>query len=131
MRIRSVALSAIILTLFSATLSYLKFARCVDTGWISPAVYQLGCYTDITALYDARGFAADKWPYGSGSNSLEYPLLSGIGIWFIALVTKDGSAGLHQFFYLNILAISIIYLFLLYCRKLYRKEKSPEFKICV
>ena len=129
MRNRSVALSAIILTLFSVTLSYLKFARCIDTGWISPAVYQLGCYTDITALYDARGFAVDKWPYGSGSNSLEYPLLSGIGIWFIALLTTDGSAGLHQFFYLNIFAISIIYLFLLYLTTRIERKSALVFAI--
>ncbi len=114
MRVRSVALGVFILAVVSATLSYLKFARCVDTGWISPAVYQLGCYTDITALYDARGFSTDIWPYGLGSKSLEYPILSGIGIWLIALMTKNGPTGIHQFFILNIIALSLLYTYLIY-----------------
>ena len=114
MRVRSVALGVCILTVISATVSYLKFARCVDSGWISPAVYQLGCYTDITALYDARGFSTDVWPYGLGSKSLEYPILSGIGIWLIALMTKNGPTGIHQFFILNIIALSLLYTYLIY-----------------
>jgi len=114
MRIRSVVLSAFILTAISLILSYLKFIRCADTGWISPAVYQLGCYTDITALYDIRGFAKDIWPYGLGNNSLEYPILTGIGIWLIALVTKDGGVGLHQFFTLNVITLSLCYGYLIY-----------------
>ena len=114
MRIRSVALGAFILTAISLILSYFKFIRCVDSGWISPAVYQLGCYTDITALYDIRGFAHDVWPYGLGNNSLEYPILTGIGIWLIALVTKDGAAGLFQFFTLNIITLSLCYGYLIY-----------------
>ena len=112
MRVRSVALGVFILALLSAIFSYLKFSLCVESGWISPAVYQLGCYTDITALYEARKFSVDSFPYSSGSNSLEYPILSGIGIWLISLLTKDGSAGLYQFFILNILTLSIFYSYL-------------------
>lgn len=114
MRVRSVALGVFILALLSATFSYLKFARCVESGWISPAVYQLGCYTDITALYEARQFSVDSFPYSSGVNSLEYPILSGIGIWLISLITKDGPEGLYQFFILNIIAISIFYSYLIH-----------------
>ena len=114
MRVRSVALGVFILALLSAIFSYLKFSLCVESGWISPAVYQLGCYTDITALYEARGFSVDSFPYSSGSNSLEYPILSGIGIWLISLMTKDGSAGLYQFFILNIITLSIFYSYLIH-----------------
>jgi hypothetical protein len=114
MRIRSVVLGALVLTAISLTLSYLKFARCVESGWISPAVYQLGCYTDITALYDIRGFAKDIWPYGVGSDSLEYPILTGLGIWLIALVTKDSGAGLQHFFLLNIIALSLCFGYLIH-----------------
>lgn len=114
MRVRSVALGVFILALLSATFSYLKFARCVESGWISPAVYQLGCYTDITALYEARQFSVDSFPYSSGVNSLEYPILSGIGIWLISLITKDGPEGLYQFFILNIIALSIFYSYLIH-----------------
>jgi len=129
MRIRSVALGVFILTGISLTLSYFKFFRCADSGWISPAVYQLGCYTDITALYDIKGFAQDVWPYGLGSNSLEYPILTGIGIWLIALLTKDGGAGLHQFFTLNLIALSLCYGYLIYL--IFKIERKSAFLLAL
>lgn len=110
MRTRSFSWSVLALTIFALLLSYFKFSRCIPGGWISPDVYQKGCYTDITALYEARRFASDIWPYGSGSNSLEYPILSGLGIWLISLLTRDGTAGLIEFFRWNVLAISAAYL---------------------
>lgn len=92
-------------------------------GWLSPDVYERGCYTDITALYEVRKFASDVWPYGSGSDSLEYPVLSGIGIWLISLLTKDGSAGLLEFFRWNLFALSFAYaVIVLYLAKIDRKN---------
>lgn len=110
-----------IFSTISLVLSYLKFARCIDIGWNSPEVYQRYCYTDIASLYDSRGFSRDLWPYGSGSDSLEYPILSGVGIWLISLLTKNGAAGLHQFFSLNLLALSCTYLLTVFF--LYRSDK--------
>ncbi|NDA81024.1 MAG: DUF2029 domain-containing protein [Actinobacteria bacterium] len=109
MRARSVVLSAFALTLLSCLLAYLKFARCIPGGWISPDVYLQGCYSDITALYEARRFASDLWPYGSGADSLEYPILTGLGIWLISLITPDGSTGLLRFYQLNVMALSLLY----------------------
>lgn len=109
MRARSVVLSAFALTLVSCLLAYLKFARCIPGGWISPDVYLQGCYSDITALYEARRFASDLWPYGSGADSLEYPILTGLGMWLISLITPDGSTGLLRFFQLNVMALSLLY----------------------
>ena len=114
MRSRSLLLSAFAITFFSLLISYLKFARCIPGGWISPDVYQHGCYTDITGLYEVRGFAVDAWPFGAGEESLEYPILSGIGIWIISLLTRDGSAGLLQFFHWNLFVISLAYGVLVY-----------------
>lgn len=110
MRSRQVAFSAIALALFSAFVSYWQFSRCIPSGWSSPDVYQKGCYTDITALYQSRNFVIDAWPYGSGSESFEYPVLSGLGIWLISLLTRDGSAGLQQFFLLNIFSITLLFI---------------------
>lgn len=109
MRSRSLLLSAFAITFFSLLISYLKFARCIPGGWISPDVYQHGCYTDITGLYEVRGFAVDAWPFGAGEKSLEYPILSGIGIWIISLLTRDGSDGLLQFFHWNLFVIALVY----------------------
>lgn len=114
MRTRSFSLSVLALTIFSLAFSYLKFSRCIPGGWISPDVYQQGCYTDITALYEARGFSLDVWPYGKGDDSLEYPILSGIGMWLIALITRDGPVGLLEFFRWNMLAISLAYAVVVY-----------------
>ena len=114
MRSRSLLLSAFAITFFSLLISYLKFARCIPGGWISPDVYQHGCYTDITGLYEVRGFAVDAWPFGAGEKSLEYPILSGIGIWIISLLTRDGSEGLLQFFHWNLFVISLAYGVLVY-----------------
>lgn len=114
MRVRSVAPGVLIVALLSVIVSYLKFARCIGSSWTSPDVYSLGCYTDITSLYQARGFSKDIWPYGSGSESFEYPILSGLGIWLLSLVTSDGPKGLLHFFINNILAISAFYLYLMY-----------------
>jgi hypothetical protein len=109
MRTRSVVLSAILITLISSLLAYLRFSRCIPGGWVSPDVYLRGCYTDITALYEARRFSENLWPYGSGEDSLEYPILSGLGIWLISLLTPDGSAGLLRFFQLNLLSLAAAY----------------------
>jgi len=114
MRSRSLLLSAFAITFFSLLISYLKFARCIPGGWISPDVYQHGCYTDITGLYEVRGFALDAWPFGAGEKSLEYPILSGIGIWIISLLTRDGTDGLLQFFHWNLFVISLAYGVLVY-----------------
>ncbi len=114
MRSRSLLLSAFATTFFSLLISYLKFARCIPGGWISPDVYQHGCYTDITGLYEVRGFAVDAWPFGAGEKSLEYPILSGIGIWIISLLSRDGSDGLLQFFHWNLFVISLAYGVLVY-----------------
>ena len=114
MRSRSLFLSAFAITFFSLLISYLKFARCIPGGWISPDVYQHGCYTDITGLYEVRGFAVDAWPFGAGEKSLEYPILSGIGIWIISLLTRDGTDGLLQFFHWNLFVISLAYGVLVY-----------------
>jgi len=114
MRSRSLLLSAFAITFFSLLISYLKFARCIPGGWISPDVYQHGCYTDITGLYEVRRFAVDAWPFGAGEKSLEYPILSGIGIWIISLLTRDGTDGLLQFFHWNLFVISLAYGVLVY-----------------
>ena len=76
-----------------------------------------------------RRFASDVWPYGSGGNSLEYPILSGIGIWLISLLTKDGPEGLLQFFYLNVLAISIAFAALVY--HLFKLEKKSALLLII
>ena len=105
-----ISLGVILLALFSAVLSYWKFSRCAPGGWASPDVYQRDCYTDITSLYHSRHFAIDAWPYGAGTHSLEYPVLTGLGIWLISLITPNGLIGLHKFFVFNIAVIAFFHI---------------------
>ena len=125
MRNRSIAWSAIGLGFISLLISYFKFSRCAPGGWVTPDVYLQGCYTDITGLYNARGFTSNLWPYGSGNESLEYPVLSGLGIWLISLISPDGPAGLVPFFRVNLFAIGAVYLVIAYY--LYRSDKRNLF----
>lgn len=129
MRSRSLLLSVFTISLVSLALSYFKFARCIPGGWISPDVYQQGCYTDITGLYQVRGFISDIWPYGAGSDSLEYPILSGIGMWLISLITRDGATGLNQFFYFNLFALALTYVALIYLIFRWNRKSALLFAI--
>lgn len=129
MRNRSILWSAIAIAVVSVAISYLKFSRCIPGGWLTPDVYLRGCYSDITALYDVRGFASDIWPYGSGKNSLEYPILSGIGIWLISLISPNGSKGLLIFFHVNVIALALTYLMILY--QLYRLDRRKLFLFAI
>lgn len=103
-------LGVILVALFSTLLSYWKFSRCIPGGWVSPDVYQKDCYTDITSLYHSRYFTIDSWPYGPGAHSLEYPVLTGLGIWLISLVTPNGIKGQISFFTLNIAVIALFHI---------------------
>lgn len=129
MRSRSLLLSVFTISLVSLAMSYFKFARCIPGGWISPDVYQQGCYTDITGLYQVRGFISDIWPYGAGSDSLEYPILSGIGMWLISLITRDGATGLNQFFYFNLVTLALTYVALIYLIFRWNRKSALLFAI--
>lgn len=123
MRTRSFSWSVLFIATLALAASYLKFSRCISGGWLTPDVYLRGCYTDLTPLYEARGFSTDIWPYASGAGSLEYPILSGLGIWLISLLTKDGSGGLLEFFRWNVFALSCAYVIVVFqLSKLDRKN---------
>jgi hypothetical protein len=47
------------------------------------------CYSDLSALYGARGINLDLWPYASAENSVEYPAITGIVMWATGLAISD------------------------------------------
>ena len=98
---------ALIVTLIATLFSFAKFNHCRDSGWGSPDVYVHMCYSDISALYGAREINADKWPYSSIENSVEYPVLTGVAMWATGLLIDDPN-GYRPYFDLNILIITLL-----------------------
>ena len=75
-----------LIALVAALLSFAKFDHCRSTGWGSPDVYVHMCYSDLSALYGAREINKDLWPYSSPTNSVEYPVVTGVVMWATGLL---------------------------------------------
>jgi uncharacterized membrane protein len=106
MRLSSQRLVAL-LALVAALLSFAKFDHCRHTGWATPDVYVHMCYSDLSALYGAREINQDHWPYSSATNSVEYPVVTGIVMWATGLLVKDEN-GYRQYFDLNALLLGLL-----------------------
>ena len=83
----------IVLAILASLLSYAKFNYCVESGWKSPGQYIHACYSDIPALYGERKLDQGVWPYSSGEQSVEYPVLQGIVMWASAGFLPGGFNG--------------------------------------
>ena len=111
-----------VVALIAALLSFAKFNHCRGSGWGSPDVYVHMCYSDISALYGARDINADKWPYASAENSVEYPVITGIVMWATGKFISDPN-GYRPYFDLNIVLITL----LLFLSVLILWRLKPEF----
>ena len=96
-----------LIALVAALLSFAKFDHCRSTGWGSPDVYVHMCYSDLSALYGAREINKDLWPYSSPTNSVEYPVVTGVVMWATGLLIGDEN-GYRQYFDLNALLIGLL-----------------------
>lgn len=68
---------------------YVLDYSCIAGGWASPDRYEQLCYSDIPALFGFRGFAEGYLPYlqtPPGGQPLEYPVLTGIFMWFASIL---------------------------------------------
>ena len=92
---------------------------CVHDGWRSPENYEHLCYTDITPLYGARGFADGVLPYlqhTPDGQYLEYPVLTGAFMqtssWITTLAAHviDGANRASVFFHVNVLGLFLAFL---------------------
>ena len=100
---RAIALVALLAALFS----FAKFDHCRNSGWGSPDVYVHMCYSDLSALYGARGISNDQWPYTSAENSVEYPVVTGVVMWLTGKLIKDPN-GYRQYFDINALFLALL-----------------------
>lgn len=71
-------------------LGWLQKASCVLAPWSEGSQYLRMCYTDIVALYGARGFDQSNVPYLDGT--FEYPVLTG-GVAYLVALLVPGWAG--------------------------------------
>jgi len=99
----------LLLALLASVLSFAKFNHCASTGWQSPDQYVHACYSDIPALYGERGLDKGVWAYGSGADSVEYPVIQGVIMWVSAKVIPDG---INNYFYGSALLLALLFIFI-------------------
>ena len=110
----------ILLALFASLISYAKFNYCVETGFATPSQYIHACYSDIPALYGERKLDQGTWPYSSGADSVEYPVVQGVLMWATAGLLPSG----HTQYFIGS-AILLALLFIVIALIVYRIK--PEF----
>ena len=95
-----------LLSAFLALLSFLKSLPCRNNFFQSPDSYTRLCYSDIPALFGARGLDQGINPYSDPENSMEYP----VGTGYIASTIARFSDDFITFFDLNALFIAILFI---------------------
>ena len=77
------------MTTFAGVLSALAKQHCRTTGWATPGQYVHLCYSDVPALFGARGLADGHVPYLADlpvEQQVEYPVLTGAVMWLTSLL---------------------------------------------
>ena len=110
----------ILLAIVASLLSFAKFNHCPNSGWQSPDQYVHACYSDIPALYGERGLDKGVWAYGSGAESVEYPVIQGAIMWATAKVIPHG---INNYFYGSALLLALLFIFI----SLLLLRMKPEF----
>jgi uncharacterized membrane protein len=121
MAMRTRALLA--LALLAALLSFTKFSHCEGTNWATPDQYIHACYSDLPSLFGERGMADNTWPYASDTNSVEYPVLTGLVMYATSFVAHSPIS----YFNFNALLLALLFIFVIF---IVRKIK-PEFTYLV
>jgi hypothetical protein len=96
----------IILAIFASLLSIAKFSHCENTGWATPDQYIHACYSDLPALYEARGLNTNQWPFASDDNSVEYPVLTAM----VMYVTSFAANSPASYFNINIFFLILLFI---------------------
>jgi uncharacterized membrane protein len=96
----------------ASLLGYAQHLPCRNENWISPGNYAHACYSDIPPLYFGRGLQQGEVPYidQPAEHRVEYPVLTGLGMWLTASLVPHVSDGTEQtrwFYDLNVLVFAI------------------------
>lgn len=110
MRLSFTTKAVIALALFAALLSFVKMDHCYTSNWTGVGVDVHECYSDLPALFDARGLVTHAWPYSSATNSVEYPPLTGMVMWATALITPSGTNSDKYYYLINIALLALLFI---------------------
>jgi hypothetical protein len=105
---------AIAVGVLSLLFSFAKFEHCRHAGWGPPGDYIHACYSDIPSLLTARGLSTHTWPYASGTQSVEYPPITGIVMWATSFLTPHDAHQFVNYFDVNAFFIAILFLITVY-----------------
>jgi hypothetical protein len=111
------------LAVLAALLSIAKFSHCVNTGWATPDQYVHACYSDLPALFEARGLSTNQWPFASDDNSVEYPVITAMVMYLTSFAAKSPVS------YFNINTFFLILLFI--ATVMLVRKIRPEFAYLV
>ena len=96
----------IALAILASLLSFAKFNHCQSTGWASPGQYIHACYSDLPALYSARGLDSNAWPYSSKDNSVEYPVITAMVMYATSFLANSPVS----YFNINIFFLVLLFI---------------------
>jgi hypothetical protein len=113
----------IALAILASLLSVAKFSHCANTGWATPDQYVHACYSDLPALFEARGLSTNQWPFASDDNSVEYPVITAM----IMYVTSFAANSPVSYFNINIFFLILLFI----ATVLLVRKIRPEFAYLV
>ena len=111
------------LAILAALLSVAKFNHCANTGWATPDQYVHACYSDLPALFQARGLSTNEWPFASDDNSVEYPVLTAM----VMYATSFAANSPVSYFNINIFFLTLLFI----ATVLLVRKMRPEFAYLV
>jgi hypothetical protein len=111
------------LALLAALISVAKFSHCANTGWATPDQYVHACYSDLPALFGARGLSTNEWPFASDDNSVEYPVITAM----VMYVTSFAANSPVSYFNVNIFFLILLFI----ATVLIVRKIRPEFAYLV
>jgi hypothetical protein len=100
------ARALVALAILAALLSVAKFSHCANTGWATPDQYVHACYSDLPALFEARGLSSNEWPFASDDNSVEYPVVTAM----VMYVTSFAANSPVSYFNINIFFLILLFI---------------------
>ena len=96
----------VLLAILASLLSVAKFSHCSDTGWATPDQYVHACYSDLPALFEARGLSTQQWPFTSDDNSVEYPVITAM----VMYVTSFAANSPVSYFNVNVFFLILLFI---------------------
>jgi hypothetical protein len=111
------------LAILASLLSVAKFSHCANTGWATPDQYVHACYSDLPALFEARGLSTNQWPFASDDNSVEYPVITAM----VMYVTSFAANSPVSYFNINISFLILLFI----ATVLIVRKIRPEFAYLV